>query len=746
MKVRHYILFISLLSVHFVYAQNTGSLLRVFNNTHLQDTVRIKAIHKVAKSFRYSNPDSALILYKQEIAFAQKTNQKKSESNALYNIGLIYNDMDEITKALDYYNKSLELRKEIGDKNGMAWALNNIGAIYDKQADIPKALDYYDKSLKLFEESGEKNGMSSALNNIGLIYKNKGDIPKALEYNSRSLKIKESAGDKEGMAWSLYNIGLIYQEQGDIPKALDYYQKSLKTEEETGNKEGMAWALNNIGTIYSNQGDIAKALDYYEKSLQLEEEIDDKQGMGNALSNIGVIYVKQGNLPKALNCYQKTFQLKEEAGDMDGMATSLNDIGSIYFQQGNLSKALDYSQRSMKIAREIGYVERIKDASQSLFTVYKKTGNTKLALENYELYTLMRDSIANEKNTKATVKQQMQYEYEKKTTADSIVVAEERKVNALKFEQEKKQRWFLYGGLALVAIFAAFMFNRFRVTQKQNKIIAQQKREVETQKHLVEEKHKEITDSINYAERIQKSFLATQQHLNANLSEYFILFKPKDVVSGDFYWSATLANGNFALVTADSTGHGVPGAIMSLLNITSLEKAIEHATGPAGILNATRKTIIERLKKDGSAEGGKDGMDCSLCAFDFVNRRMYVAAANNPVWIVRGAANETGEPELMEIKPDKMPVGKHDKQDISFTQHEIELQKGDVVYTLTDGFPDQFGGGQGKKFMIKKLRELVVANAHLPMAEQKVLLEKAFSDWTGTLEQIDDVTVIGIRV
>jgi tetratricopeptide (TPR) repeat protein len=744
MKPRLYILFIIALFFHFAPAQNTDSLMAVFNNRNLPDTIRLKAIHKMAKSYTNSNPDSALILYRQEIAFAQKSKQKKFEANALFNVGLLYNNLDDVANAFAYYNKSLKLREEIGDKKGIAWAFNNIGAIYDKQGNIPKALDHYSKSLKLFEETGEKNGLASALNNIGLIYKNKGDIPKALEYNTKSLKIKESAGDKEGMAWSLYNIGLIYQEQGDLSKALDYYKKSLKTLEETGNKEGMAWSLNTIGTIYSNQGDISKALDYYEKSLQLEEEIDDKQGMGNALSNIGVIYTKQGDLAKALDYYQKSLKVKEEIGDKDGIAASLNDIGSIYLKQENMSKALDYFRKSMKTAQEIGYVERIKDASQSLFTAYKRTGNTRLALENYELYTQMRDSIANEKNTKATVKQQMQYEYDKKAAADSILVAEERKVNALKFEQEKKQRWFLYSGLGLVAIFAAFMFNRFRVTQKQNKIIALQKQEVETQKHLVEEKHKEITDSINYAERIQKSFLATQQHLNANLSEYFVLFKPKDVVSGDFYWSATLSNGNFALATADSTGHGVPGAIMSLLNITSLEKAIEHETGPAEILNATRKTIIGRLKKDGSPEGGKDGMDCSLCTFDFAGMKMYVAAANNPVWIVRFEDRVT--PGLVEVRPDKMPVGKHDKQDITFTQHEIALQKGDVVYTLTDGFPDQFGGEQGKKFMIKKLRELVVANAHMPMAEQKILLEKAFTDWTGSLEQIDDVTVIGVRI
>ena len=263
--------------------------------------------------------------------------------------------------------------------------------------------------------------------------------------------------------------------------------------------------------------------------------------------------------------------------------------------------------------------------------------------------------------------------------------------------------------------------------------------EVVRQRHIVEEKHKEITDSINYAERIQRSFLASKEILNENLKDHFVFFKPKDIVSGDFYFAEKLTNNNFLLATADSTGHGVPGAIMSLLNITSLEKAIENQDQPSDILNTTRKIIIERLKNDGSAEGGKDGMDCSVICFDFKKKKIIVSAANNPVWIVRGS-------ETIEIKPDKMPVGKHDKQDISFTQQTIDIKKGDVIYTLTDGFSDQFGGSLGKKFMSKKLRELLSKNAHLPMEEQRTILENTFISWVGDLEQIDDVTLIGVRV
>jgi serine phosphatase RsbU (regulator of sigma subunit) len=284
---------------------------------------------------------------------------------------------------------------------------------------------------------------------------------------------------------------------------------------------------------------------------------------------------------------------------------------------------------------------------------------------------------------------------------------------------------------------------------KQKQIVEKQKQIVEEQKKLVEEKHKEITDSINYAERIQRALLASKKLLDENLNDYFILFKPKDVVSGDFYWAAKLSNNNFALVTADSTGHGVPGAIMSIVNIASLKEALlQGITRPDLFLNETRRLIIENLKNDGSAEGGKDGMDGSLLSFDFKANKLQCASANSSIWIIRtdSSSGVNNKPELIEIKADRLPIGKHDKDNTSFTLHTINLQKGDVVYTLTDGFPDQFGGLKGKKFKHKHLKELLLKIANEPMQTQKQKLNVAFESWKADLEQVDDVCLIGVRI
>ncbi len=259
------------------------------------------------------------------------------------------------------------------------------------------------------------------------------------------------------------------------------------------------------------------------------------------------------------------------------------------------------------------------------------------------------------------------------------------------------------------------------------------------QKDIIEEKQKEILDSINYAKRIQFSLLASNTLLNNNLPEHFILFKPKDVVSGDFYW-ATPTDEGFIYITADCTGHGVPGAFMSLLNISKLSQAINEnkMTRPDVILNNIRNEIIKALNAEGSEES-KDGMDAVLCKLDVKNLKLQYAAANNAFYIIRNN-------ELLICKADKMPVGKGHDDSISFTFNEIALEKGDVIYTFTDGYADQFGGDKGKKFKYKQLENILMSICGLSMKEQSSILNQKFEDWKGSLDQVDDVLIIGIKI
>jgi ligand-binding sensor domain-containing protein/serine phosphatase RsbU (regulator of sigma subunit) len=312
--------------------------------------------------------------------------------------------------------------------------------------------------------------------------------------------------------------------------------------------------------------------------------------------------------------------------------------------------------------------------------------------------------------------------------------------------------WWFQTLVGIVLILSLILIYRWRTAslRKRQKVLENtvdlrtreviaEKKLVEDQKLLIETKHKEITDSINYAERIQRSFLASHELLNQKLTDYFVYYQPKDVVSGDFYWASELKNRDFAIAIADSTGHGVPGAIMSILNISSLEKAIETEVSPEAILNETRKIIVKRLEKDGSLEGGKDGMDCSLLLLNEQKTTLKIAGANSIVYILRNG-------ELIELIGDKMPVGKHDKDHIDFSLKTFDLQKNDQIYALTDGFADQFGGENGKKYMVKNLRNLLIKLSQYPIGEQKQHFMQAFETWRGKYEQLDDVCVVGFRV
>ncbi len=227
---------------------------------------------------------------------------------------------------------------------------------------------------------------------------------------------------------------------------------------------------------------------------------------------------------------------------------------------------------------------------------------------------------------------------------------------------------------------------------------------------------------------------------------FFILYRPKDIVSGDFYYAqAHKALGSnkeiFYLCTADCTGHGVPGALMSMVGISRLNESIleKNIVKPNEILDNVRRGIIDSLNPEGSEEESKDGMDCVLCAYDFENNKLEFAAANNPLWLVRNR-------EVIEYKADKMPVGKYNDELKPFTLQTIDLQKGDTIYTFTDGFADQFGGPKGKKFKYKQLQDMLLAAVDLPLDTQKEQLNTAFEKWKGDLEQVDDVCVIGIRI
>ena len=594
----------------------------------------------------------------------------------------------------------------------------------------------------LAESVNNQKQMAAALNTQGVSFVIRGNYAKAIEYQTKSLKIREEIGDKNGIAASLGNIGIIYKKQGDYAKAIEYYTRSLKIREEIGNKKGIAGSLNNIGIIYKKQGDCAKAIEYYTRSLKIREELGNKIGIANSLINIGNVYYKQGDYVKAIDYYTRSLKMFEELGDKKGIAISLICIGNVYYKQGDYAKALEKLTKSLSIAQEIGDVEQIKYASYNLWKKNKKLKKHKQSLEMHELYIEMRDSLLSIENKEAIIQQEFKYKYEKE---QALADAKHQEQMALSAEREKQQQLIAYsagGGLVMVLLFAFFILNRLQLTRRQKKVIEEQKQKVEEQKQVVEEQKqkveeqkKDITDSIRYAENIQKALLPAEEDLSL-LPEGFVLFKPKDIVSGDFYWMQHY-NNKVYFAACDCTGHGVPGAFMSMIGSSLLDEAVveKGITQPNEIFFEVRKGFINALKQTGDTQ--KDGMDAVLCSWN-KNGSLEYSLAYNPLLLIRKG-------EILETKADKQPVGFHTGAQKPFTHHELKLEKGDTIYLFSDGYPDQFGGPKDKKFMMKNFKKLLLSIQDKTMNEQKTILETTMAEWKGDTEQVDDILVMGVR-
>jgi len=270
-------------------------------------------------------------------------------------------------------------------------------------------------------------------------------------------------------------------------------------------------------------------------------------------------------------------------------------------------------------------------------------------------------------------------------------------------------------------------------------LVHERTKEVVMQKDIIEEKNNDILDSIRYAKRIQDALLPAKNHMEKHVKDYFVLFKPKDIVSGDFYWVNQKENKLF-FAAIDCTGHGVPGAFVSIVAHTGLQRALIlfSLRTPSEILDKLNENVTDMFSHDNTSTDIKDGMDISLCALDRDAMKLEFAGANNPMYLIRNG-------KLTEIKGDKQPIGQYlSRKD--FTNHKIDVEKGDVIYLFTDGYADQFGGPKGKKFKYKQFEEMLLANYNLPMAEQSKILERKFHDWKKNLGQVDDVCVIGVRV
>jgi serine phosphatase RsbU (regulator of sigma subunit)/tetratricopeptide (TPR) repeat protein len=641
---------------------------------------------------------------------------------------------------IDSLKRELVLAKDRSDK---AWIMYHLGEEYFG-LNRDSAILYLNGAYQLGMMEDDILFQSKVASVLAFAYQNL-DPVKSTEYVIQSAELAEQSKDSAQIAYTYNMLGSHYRVNGDLDKSIEFYRKSEAIRRIMNDSLSIAVCYNNLGISYMMKAEYDTGLFYWEKSLEIKLALGQEMAASSTMANIAIYYKDIGRVYEALEYINQALEIEMRYQDYLGVSHSYVLLGDLYAKIENYPKAIDSYKMALDYADTIKVEYEKIEPLYGLAMAYKTVGNYKEAMNTLEYWAVLYQRYNDENIREISAEMQTRFETEKKEK-ENLLLKNQNETKDLKLKEEAARselqqannRYLMIGlGLAFALIvIIVFALRRVRKAKLQ----------VEEQKHIVEEKNKEITDSINYAKRIQAAILPSQRIVKELLPDSFILYKPKDIVAGDFYWMEKTKTA-LLVAAADCTGHGVPGAMVSVICNNGLNRAVREygLNDPAKILDKTREIVISEFEK--SDDEVKDGMDISLFALyplaaENGEQRIIVewAGANNPLWVVRKNSNE-----IQEIKADKQPIGKFSEAK-PFTSHALDLRKGDVLYVFTDGYQDQFGGDKGKKFKAATLRSLLLQNVNKPMPEQLKIVDEAFNHWKGNLEQIDDVCLIGVRL
>ncbi len=663
-----------------------------------------------------------------------------------------------LQQSVEYGEQAVEVAMKTKSLRLQSWALTTLGAAHYYSGNYNQALEKWMDCVEVIKmqelqavDSTKKEGLTdqraTLLNNIGVVYKTMGKYDKAIEYYQENLKIQEAGQNLLKMAWARTNIANVYFAfEIDFGLALEYYRVSLdlfltyneKSLGETQGIMGLAQTYMNMGIVYKELDSIDMALDNFTRALQYFENLEDRAGIAATQRNLGSLYMEEGNCQEALEAVQESLDYYREIGQRKEEAEDLKNLGKIHYHMKSFSQALDYMNQSLEISRELDLKREMFDVYRDKSNVFRDMGNFRLALENYELYTILKDSSIREENLNQISELETKYQTDR-VKGENVLLNTQ---NQLQEAQVKRQRIFLISVIGIsmiILVFGFVVYRLYKEKKKANILLEKQNIVIKEKRDQIFQQKQEITDSIQYASRIQNAILTPDAMLN-KLQDHFILFKPRDIVSGDYYWM-TQKDNKTIVAAADCTGHGVPGAFMSMLGISFMNEIVNKSdtTQANEILNQLRDYVITSLGQTGEAGEAQDGMDLALCVIDTNAMKIQFSGAYNPLYIIRNN-------ELLEYKSDKMPIGIYREKSDPFNNQEIDVETGDALYMFSDGYVDQFGGAKQKKFMTKNFKELLLRINKKSMVEQKNILDNTIQEWMGEVEQIDDILVLGLRI
>ncbi len=689
-------------------------------------------------------------------ALALKLNDSKGIGNSFNYFGRRFYQIQKYNDAIKCFEKAANYFSKAKYLRGSASALNNVGVIYNEQGNFDKAIEFQKKSLEVNIEAKHEEGIANNYSNMGNTCNLKGEYEAAMKWMLKAEAIYSKHKSWESLATVYYNIAYVHFNLKQLPKSEEYCLKALKLrEEKSHNKIGIAYCNVFLAAIYSDITylNLPKAKTCYKKVIELCKETGDRITLLSSYLSISKTYLNQNKTDSALADCKSALVLSRELGNQVFIVTSLFQLGEIYLKMNQAGLALANYKEGYELSIKIDDKTYMSNNAQGLGKSYYNLKKYKEAYEYLLVYSQNKDVMFSEANLKTTSELEAKYQNEKKgleiQNLNKDKKVQELELNVQEEENAAKNKILILGTIALlgIAVFAFFAFINYKKTRKANIIINSQKEQVELQKEeissqkvLVDVKQKEILDSIRYAQKIQTAVLTSEAVWNKISPEHFIIFLPKDIVSGDFYWAYNTPNNRSVFALADCTGHGVPGGFMSMLGNSFLnELVVENKIFKADeVLNKLRVKIISSLEQKGNKDQ-RDGMDMAICVWNKINHTLEFSGANNNLWLIRNNI-------LTQYSGDKMPIGNYSENPKPFSSEIIPIEKNDLIILSTDGFADQFGGTDSKKLMSKNLKRLLVDISAKKLEEQKDDLQQFLKSWKGNNQQVDDISMIAIKV
>ena len=599
--------------------------------------------------------------------------------------------------SINYSKKANEIALEINYPLGQAQALSNEGFCYVQMTDYELALEKLFEALSIFKEHEFEKGIAQVHYNLALISFRFSDYSNGLDYINKALLFYQKINDTVELARCYFQMGSLHNSLNDYSGAIEYFNKSLTLNRETKNIAGGASALMGLGQSYLNLKDYNKCESYLLESMSIQEKIEDRRGFAASLNAFMTLCLETGKNEEAEKSMKKGINLAIDLGDKMGISRFMLGLGKSYMQRNKMKEAEQTLKEALTVAEKIKLRMMLAPVHFSLSEIYEKEEKFDQALQHFKLFHQAKEDIL---NSDAAMK------------ARSIQLT--AKIENAKIEAEINH-------LKNVKLKQAY--------------------------ELIAEKNNDITASITYAKRIQQAKLPNKINISKALPNNFILFKPKAIVSGDFYFFYKTEKQVF-IAAVDCTGHGVPGVIMSMIGSEKLYEAVTQNENCTSILQRINEGMKAALRQSDTNESTRDGMDLALCSISLPYPekngepvKLTYAGANRPLWIFR-----KGKAELEEIKATKKAIGGFTDSNQHFETHELLLQKGDTFYVFSDGYADTFGGELGKKLTTKKFKDLLVQIQEKSMQEQEVFLDNYIENWRGNNELVDDILVIGVRL